>query len=69
MYLNGIWAIDPFLGPVIILVQDYPWLEYYDWKNVCKQLKLTKYRKWMVDYKITYVVDNVSVIYHCKSCL
>ena len=28
-------------------------------ETVCNQLKLTNYRKRMVDYKITYVVDNV----------
>ena len=43
-------------------------LECYHWKNVCKQLKLINYRKWMVDYKIKYVVDNAEAGYHCKSC-
>ena len=34
-------------------------IECDHWKNVCKQLKLSNYRKLMAEYKITYVVDNV----------
>ena len=32
----------------------------YHWATALpKQLKLTNYIKWMVDYNTTYVVDNV----------
>ena len=56
---QGYGPLAHFEGPLSIWSRIIPDFECYHWKIVCKQLKLTNYKKWIIDYNTTYVVENV----------